>query len=373
MASITVESGNPTFDSRENCNAIIETASNILLIGCKSTIIPNSVTTISDFAFLGCTGLTGITIPNSVTTINDGAFQDCTGLTSITLGNSVTTIGYYAFYGCSGLTGALTIPNSTTSICEGAFYDCSGLTSIDIPNSVITIGNNAFSWCTGLTSITIPNSVTSIGYGVFSGCRGLTSITVESCNPKYDSRENCNAIIETASNTLIAGCITTTIPNSVTSIGNSVFSGCTGLTSIDIPNSVTSIGPWAFNYCRGLTSIDIPNSVTSIGYSAFYGCSGLTDVYSYITDLSEVSIGSDVFYLYPANYSNRTLHVLYGMSTAYRADRNWRLYFGTIVEMDPVPATAIELDKTAAIILEGETLQLTATVLPEDATDKSVT
>ena len=140
-----------------------------------------------------------------------------------------------------------------------------------------SIGKSAFDY-SGLTSITIPNSVTSIGEFAFSNCTSLTSITVEKGNSKYDSRDNCNAIIETNTNKLIAGCKNTTISNSVTSIGNYAFYGCSGLTSITIPNSVTSIGESAFKSCSSLTSITIPNSVTSIGERAFSYCSGLTSI-----------------------------------------------------------------------------------------------
>ena len=245
--------------------------------GLTSVAIPNSVTSIGSEAFSGCSGLTSITIPNSVTFVGSSAFQDCSGLSSITIPNSITSIGSSVFSGCSGLS-SITIPNSVTSIDYSAFRNCSGLTSITIPNSVTSIDNYAFSGCSGLTSVAIPNSVTSIGSEAFSGCSGLTSIKIESGNKKYDSRNNCNAIIETSSNTLLIGCKNTNIPNSVTSIGYSAFSGCSGLTSITIPNSVTSIGSSAFWYCSGLTSVTIPNSVTSIGGGAFRGCSGLASI-----------------------------------------------------------------------------------------------
>ncbi len=255
LTSIVVASGNPNYDSRNNCNAIIETASNTLIVGCQNTIIPNSVISIGEYAFDGCSGLTSITIPESVLTISEGSFSHCVGLTSITIPNSVTSIGEYAFRYCSSLASVI-IGNSVTSIGDWAFSDCSGLTSVTIPNSVISIGEYAF-FC----------------------CSGLTSVTVESGNPKYDSRNNCNAIIETDSNTLILGCMNTIIPNSVTSIGIYAFFECSSLTSITIPNSVTAIGDCAFTLCYSLTSITIPNSVSFIGYSAFEDCSSLTEIY----------------------------------------------------------------------------------------------
>ena len=207
--------------------------------------ITYSVTSIGDWAFENCTGLTSVTIPNSVTSIGRWAFYNCHSLTSVTIPNSVTSIGNEAFWGCSNLT-SVTIPNSVTSIGSSAFYECSGLTSVTIPNSVTSIGYGAFNGCTGLTGeLVIPNSVTSIGNSAFYGCSGLTSVT---------------------------------IPNSVTSIGNEAFWGCSNLTSVTIPNSVTSIGDYAFSNCSGLTSVTIPNSVTSIGGSAFRSCTGLTSM-----------------------------------------------------------------------------------------------
>lgn len=145
IESIKVDKNNSRYDSRQNCNAIITTSTNTLTYGCKNTTIPNSVTSIGNFAFNGCTGLTSITIPNSVTTIGICAFG-YTGLTSITIPNSVTDIENGAFWNSTSLT-SVTIPNSVTSIKEAVFWDCTSLKSVTIPNSVKTIGYKAFSGC----------------------------------------------------------------------------------------------------------------------------------------------------------------------------------------------------------------------------------
>ncbi len=236
--------------------------------------IPNSVTSIGEDAFRECISLTSANIPISIVCVEDRTFMNCKSLVSIKIPGSVTSIGSSAFYECKSLV-SIIIPNSVTSIGESAFYGCKKLTSITIPNSVTSIGGRAFAGCSGLTSVTLPNSVASIGDAAFVDCYGLTSIKVESGNSKYDSRNNCNAIIETSSSKLILGCQNTVIPNSVTSIGERAFCGCSGLTSITIPQSVTSIGYAAFVDCYGLVSITIPDSVTSISDGAFNGCKTL--------------------------------------------------------------------------------------------------
>ena len=280
----TPDSGEKKTFTTNNGYIFYEDGETRYLLGYKGTdtelILPENCNgktyEIYQFAFYENGIITGITIPDSVTRIAGYAFWNCSSLTSATISDSVTSIANVAFQNCTGLT-SINIPNSITSIGEYAFSNCSSLTSINIPDSITSIQPWTFHMCRSLTSINIPDSVISIGNYAFSQCSGLESINVSSGNAKYHSVGNC--LIETKSKTLILGCKNSVIPtdDSVTSIGSSAFSGCTGLTSITIPNSITSIGSSAFNEC-GLTSVTIPNSVTSIGRSTFYLCHRLKEI-----------------------------------------------------------------------------------------------
>ena len=260
-------------------------------------VIPNTyngrpVAQIEQGALLGCSALESITIPfvgaETGKTSSDTyqyPFGYIFGAGSYTGGTPVRQ-QYYGWSTSNASTSYTTyyIPYSLRSvtvtggnILRGAFFDCSMLTCVTIGSDVTGISEYAFKGCTSLASITIPDSVTSINGNAFYMCTGLTSIIVEEGNPRYHSDGNC--IIDTSEKTLIIGCKNSNIPidGSVTSIGVSAFTGCSGLTSITIPNSVTSIGGGAFYGC-GLTSITIPDSVTSIGHSVFFACNSLTSI-----------------------------------------------------------------------------------------------
>ena len=222
-----VDEKNKTFDSRNNCNAIIETASNTLLYGCKNTLIPNGVVAIDEVAFWGAS-FSEFVIPNSVRHIRGSAFNNCTNLTSIVLSENLETIEEYAF-------------------------SSSPITSIFIPAKVSYIHPTAFNR------------------------NGLTSVKVDENNTTYDSRDGCNAIIDKSNDMLLFGCAISTIPRSVRGFGQYAFTGC-DMPSIVIPNNIQIIESEAFYYCKNLTSIILPNNVRYLGGYAFGDCFGLESI-----------------------------------------------------------------------------------------------
>ena len=330
LTSFNVDPNNGTYSSADG---FLYSKDGRTLICCpveptESLTIPDTVTTIVDYAFKDCDDLTAVHIPVSVTYIGKEAFYGCNYLRTVDLNpetpsGSATTIGESAFAGCGELRNltlsdyvtsigdgafsgsALTtvnIPASVTSIGEGVFDGCTGLTSLtvneansafemsgkvllskdkttlvfslvdhydtySVPDTVTTIYGDAFSDCK-LTSVVIPDSVTTIGNYAFSGCSRLTTVTLGNG-------------VEAISQGMFFSCkelTSLTIPNSVTTIGKEAFQNCGKLASLTIPNSVTTIGEGAFKYCSGLTEINIPGSVTSIGKGAFDGCTGLTNL-----------------------------------------------------------------------------------------------
>ncbi len=307
----------------------------------KSVVLPESLMSIDNYAFHFCTSLQEITLPDSIEHLGSDIFLNCHSLESATLPNNLTEIPANMFYDCPSLAN-VTLPDELTYIGASAFCGCTGLKSITLPEKVTTIGSNAFENCTNLESITIPDSVTNIEfrafYGntsltdifipenvtnidlyAFSACSAITSIAVDENNKVYDSRNNCNAIIETASDKLIAGCVNTVIPEDVKALQNGAFEGCSKLESITIPQSVTEIGAFAFENCTSLRSMVIPDTVTFLGGRVFDNCTNLENItlsknisnigsscFSDCSSLKSITIPENVTSIYSYAFNNCT-------------------------------------------------------------------
>ena len=357
LNTVSVAAGNTYYDSRNNCNAIVDTESDWIVTGTNNTVIPDDVygigmsafayctgitalhfhsrmKTVGQSAFYGCSNLKTLYIPQKLITIEAGAFGGCGALMSITVedGNKkydsrnscnaiietetntllfgckntsipsdVKIIAAGAFSECGGLND-VTLPEGLTTIKSSAFLNCSGLTTISFPSTLTNIESSAFEGCTGLTSVSIPASVTKIGNFPFKGCTALTSIIVDENNTKYDSRDQSNTIIQTSTNKLLQGCATSSIPSGVTELVNSCFAGMGNLTSIAIPSTVTKMGSSCFEKCDRLTIVSVDIAVP-------------------------LKINRSFF----TNRSNATLYVPVGCRAAYAAADFWK-EFRTIKE-----------------------------------------
>ncbi|MGI6781729.1 MAG: leucine-rich repeat domain-containing protein [Acholeplasmataceae bacterium] len=350
LTEVIVDDNNTVYEA-PNKKAIIEKETHTLVAGLNNTVIPEGVTSIGNFAFYDCGELTEIIIPEGVTSIGDYAFRYCMKLETVSLPSTLVRVGEYAFADCYKIVtltlpnnlkyigssafnrcralSSITIPDSVTYLGYGAFGDCSAAENLVIGSGVVVISVNAFDGCEALTSITIPDTVKMIDGNAFYGCKAATSITigsgvmniedvafgecnnvtavtVDSKNEFYDSRENCNAIIETKTNTFVAGFETSKIPNSITAIGSFAFYYCENIKNLTLNDNITSIGnhafyrskletitlgkglisigAGAFNGCKQLNMIIIPESVTTIGWSAFRNCDNLK-IYAEATEL----------------------------------------------------------------------------------------
>lgn len=316
ITSLKINKANPVYDSREDCNCVVETATNKLIATSINSIIPSDVTSIGQYAYYSSYN-TSVTIPNTITSIEDYAFYTAQ-LTEITLPDNLASIGQGVFNNSKLKT--LHIGKSTISVSghniggasletitvspENTKYDsrdnCNcivetatntlilGSVGTTLPSSVTTIGTYAYKQAP-ITSIVLPSHVTKIMSGAFSSSgletvvigsglnsisvdafqtTNITSFIVDSNNQKYDSRDNCNCMITTATNKLIVGTISTVIPNTVTTIGDKAFVH-SNITSLTIPNSVTSIGSEVFYKANNLTTLTIPSSVTQLSTKAF--------------------------------------------------------------------------------------------------------
>lgn len=397
-----------TFDELQCFNGLTEIGDRTFYSCSRlvSVVIPNSVTAINTYAFAYCYYLTTVVLPNSlpITIIGSNAFANCSRMTSITIPSSVTTIGSSAFYSCSGLA-SIAIPESVASIGNSAFQDCTRLEQIIvdegntvfdsrdncnaiietesntllvgcknsiIPNTVVALGNYAFR-STDIVSVNIPESVMTIGDNVFGSCHSLEQITVAGNNPVFDSRNNCNAIIESSTNKLVVGCMNTIIPEDVTAIDDYAFYYCTGLTSMVLPNTVTTIGQYAFAYCYSLTALSLPNSLTTIGSDAFINCNKLASIslpgsvssienfaFYYCTGLTSITSLATVPPAVTGNYAfnnvDKTIpvHVPVGSGAAYSAANGWS-DFTNIIEDANLPINFADANVKAICVTNWDT------------------
>ena len=330
LTSITIPNAVRTIENStfSNCSSLV------------SITIPYSVRTIEDRAFYNCTSLASVTIPNSVRTIGHTVFSNCSSLASVTIPNSVTSIGPEAFSGCSSLASVI-LPNSMTGISRNMFSGCSSLVSISIPNTIRHIDSDAFFDCSSLTSITLPYSL-YIDSRAFSGCSSLTSVVIPNSvgydrylnigNNAFSGCSNLAEVIATNIRNIYAnafsGCssLTTIDISNANTIGESAFEGCISLTSLTLSSNISRIEGYTFYDCTGLSEITIPGSVEYIGANAFSNCTGLKSVTSLSTAVPTAV--DNVFD--NVDYANCTLNVPLQSLELYKADTPWS-YFGSII------------------------------------------
>ena len=318
-----------------------------------SVKIPDTVKEIGKMAFYE-SGLQSVQIPDGVTKIGNRAFADCS-LTSFNIPKGITEIPVYAFEFAKVT--SINIPSNVTKIGEGAFGYCENVTSLTIPDSVTEIGEKAFQSCKALKSFEVPKNVTKLSGNAFMSS-GITTLTVSAENPVYDSRDNCNAVIETATNKLVVGIYGTVIPKTVKTIGHNAFENSLELTMLEIPSGVTTIEAEAFKECGSLRSLTIPKSVTNIGDDLCCMTRWNSELKKSETKVSD--------YLTINCVENSAAHK-YAVANGYKF--NLIEDVQETIYAEDIKVTA-NVDETKLKV--GDTFKVTGTVLPENATNKGV-
>ena len=332
LVNITVEDGNPKYDSRENCNAIIETKANTLIVACNNTTIPNTVKKIGDYSFYDCDFLKSLILPNSIEGIGANAFESCDSLMSIKLNEGLKYIGSKAFIHCFSLE-SIEIPNTVTTIGGGVFHDCkkiksiklsnrltslpsapskysnfiptgmfancNSLTEVIIPNSVTYIGDYAFLDCTSLTSLSIPSSITTVGSNAFNGIPSLKYVTIHNA-PKDMVFFQCPSLTHITWNVksevdsqkpfdrIKNQILSFTIGEDVEYLPSNICDGMTNLESIVIPANIKQIGSHAFANCNKLTLVTWNATNSKIGDAIFQNTASKIKCFNFGENMKEV-------------------------------------------------------------------------------------
>ena len=337
--------------------------------GLEEIDIPETVTTIGEYAFDNCKNLTTVTGMKNVTKIGDNAFCDCSNLVNIKLPENLTEIGDNAFCDCSNLVN-IKLPENLTEIGDNAFYNCSNLKEITIPDTVESMGTSIFYGCTSLKSVVLPNKIVNITDSTFYNCSSLESITLPDTVEyiRNNAFKGCSSLIEII------------IPDGVTSIGSNAFQNCTSLASVQIPNSVTSLGTYIFDGCSSLTDVTLGKGLTSIPSYMFSNCESLKNIkipynvatigsYAFLNDtaFTEITIPRKTTAINSNAFSYPGKLNIYGISGTYAetfANENNIKFTNREVN-----ASKVELNESQITLNKGDTYNLIMSVTPDDFTD----